>query len=494
MNRFRSAICYRNVVFASVVVIGSVSIVVADDAADGTGGFRTWNDRSGFFTIEANLQGIGRGDDGATLKLRKTDGRVIEVPYKLFSDADVKWAADWFREHKNDPPPPRLPMVGDRIQLQSSSRWYKGEVVAIDGLKYEFKYDNYSSSWNEWKTAEFLRWEDGTAVIPGGPADPDVVAAAEAAKTPESKPQSKPEPPAMVTPPVDTTDDDAIANVDGFPSGLSPTQTMTHLRTQIERGNLAVVWDWLPDDTKRYLTSESMREHLKVIDSVKADELGPSDFLRELAVVLKTKKSFVLASPITMLLLEDQASVDDFAKVYDPAVDAFDQAVDWLSSVDAEMRGESFEADVRARCDRMAPIVKTLFASASAEQLASFWDRIVVAEASGGGTLTLVYPTGQKKLTPLTNVDGRWMPTSMVDSLGQLPEGQRKLANEIASLSKPRREGRIDGFKAAAAFKIEKVQPIIDAFRQAAASNDQTSFDAAIQSALVALQAAGYLG
>lgn len=47
--------------------------------------------------------------------------------------------------------------AGDKAEIKWGSSWYKGEVVAVDGERYEVHYDGYGSNWDEWAGADRLR-------------------------------------------------------------------------------------------------------------------------------------------------------------------------------------------------------------------------------------------------------------------------------------------------------------------------------------------------
>ena len=51
---------------------------------------RTWTDKTGQFSIEAEFAGYASGK----VKLRKQDGSTIEIPLDALSDADQKWLED----------------------------------------------------------------------------------------------------------------------------------------------------------------------------------------------------------------------------------------------------------------------------------------------------------------------------------------------------------------------------------------------------------------
>ena len=608
-------------------LLGSQTLL-GDDGAT-----RDWHDRSGFFSLTAEIVGVNRSGNGPRIELRKADGSLVEVPYALFSDEDQQHAVAWYRDHQSnakDAATPKLPQLGDGVKIKYGSRWYKGEIVEVEGQRFRFRYHGYSATWDEWKTAEQIRWEDDSPVIPGGPSDPN--AEESAAKLPRtdivdvasdtnshsslsgdsrqgSATESTPavriavtEPAAgeaMAEPPVpgerglpmvgdrvqikwgnswwkgvieeidgerfrfdydgwDSSPDEwrtadqlrweddtpvvpggpadpgvpkpaqsvaktpqptATKSADSrvrpqpnvtsmdlshlesstetnskFPPGLSPKETLAYLQQQATRGNLQVVWDWVPDDFRDYISSQQHRDALKVLDQVSAKGLGQAHFLKELVVVLRKHPTFVQNNPVVRMLLEDQPTVDALASVYEPGTNLLHEFTQLVGSIDDEVRGDEFDAVFRRRLDRLGKHVALLLAKAPPDQLQAFWDRIVVTEEAGGGTLTLVYPTGQRKTYPLVRINGRWIPRPLAESLLAIPAAQQAKVKEIQSLSQAALEGRIQGAGMARGFKDANYISLAEKFQQAAAAKTQEEFDAAIQQALVALQVGGFLG
>ncbi|TWU32831.1 SHD1 domain-containing protein [Novipirellula artificiosorum] len=485
-----------------VLCLVSSPTLLAEDGA-----MRVWRDRSGFFSLSATIVGVERSEAGPKIKLRKSDGDVVEVPYALFSDEDQEHSVAWYREQRAKPKvatAPVLPKVGDRVKIKWGNSWWKGVIEEVDGERFRFDYDGWDSSPDEWRTADQLRWEDDTAVIPGSltdPAAPSSVSSVTNKTKPATNSSAKPVPANLAVTPQPTVTTMDLSHYEGstdtnskFPQGLSPQETLDYLQQQATRGNLQAFWDWVPDDFRDYLASQEHRDALKVLDQVSSKGLGQAHFLKELVAALRKRRAFVLNNPVVQMLLEDQPNVDAFARVYEPATDLLHEFTQLVGSIDDEIRGDGFDAAFRHRCDRVGTHVATLLALAPAEQLQSFWDRFVITEEAEGGTLTLVYPTGQRKTFPLVRINGRWMPRPLAESLLTIPTAQRAKAKEVQSLSKAALEGRIVGTSMARGFKDASYMSLAERFQEAAAAENQKEFDAAIQRALVALQASGVLG
>lgn len=373
--------------------------------------------------------------------------------------------------------------------------------MEVDGERFRFNYDGWDSSPDEWKTAEQLRWEDDTAVIPGGPADAGVQAkpAQSVAKRPSATLEnSSPGSPASIAeskPAMDLSHlESSTETTSAFPVDLTPEQTLEYLRKETTQGNLQVFWDWMPDNFREYVTSQEQRENLQLIDQVNPKGLGADHFLKELVVVLQERKDFVLNNPVILAVLEDQETVDAFARIYEPAISLLDEFTQLIGNIDGELRGNDFDAAFRRRCDRIGKHVATLLQATPADQLQAFWDRIVVTPQGDGGTLTMVYPTGERRVFPLVRINGRWLPRPLVESLLAIPNAQRDKAREIKSLSKTRLEGRIMGAGMARGMKDGNYMSLAEKLQATADAKTQAEFDAGIQQVLVALQLGGFLG
>lgn len=558
---------------------------------------RSWHDRSGFFSIEAEIIGVARNGNSPKIQLKKSDGSTIEVPYALFSDDDQSFAVSWYRQQQAQPKrpsSPKLPRVDDRVKIKSGSRWYKGKIVEMDGERFKFSYDGYSSNWDEWRRADQIRWEDDSPVIPGGPADanadenktasspsvkvakvehnsptspakklvpgkrglpkvgdrvkikwgnswwkgvieevdgerfrfdydgwdsyPDEWRTADqlrweddtavipgSAAEPSQQPKPTPAPsvakrvaptvPKPTKPTIDLSPYEQSTDTNStFPAGLSPKETLAYLRQQTTEGNLQAFWNWVPDDFRGYITSQEHRDALKVLDRINGQGLGPAHFLKELVIVLRKQRSFVLKNPVVRLMLEDQATINALDRVYEPAVGLLDEFTQLIANIDGEVRGNNFDQSFRGRCDRMGQLIVTLLAAAPPDEIDAFWNRIVVTEQAGGGTLTLVYPDGQRKSYPLVRINGRWIPRPLAESLLLLPKSHQEKVAEIESLSKAALEGRLMGAGMAQGVKDGSYMSMAEQFQAAAAAKTQAEFDAAIQQALIALQVGGMLG
>ena len=53
--------------------------------------------------------------------------------------------------------------VGDKIEVQYNSTWYKAVVLEAKDDSYKIRYDGYSSSWDEWVKPERMRRPGETA-------------------------------------------------------------------------------------------------------------------------------------------------------------------------------------------------------------------------------------------------------------------------------------------------------------------------------------------
>ncbi len=46
---------------------------------------------------------------------------------------------------------------GDKIQVSSSSVWYKATILEVSGSKYKIHYDGWADSWDEWVTTDRMK-------------------------------------------------------------------------------------------------------------------------------------------------------------------------------------------------------------------------------------------------------------------------------------------------------------------------------------------------
>ena len=395
----------------------------------------------------------------------------------------------------------KAPGVGDRVQIKWGSSWWKGEIVERDGKRFRFRYDGYGETSDEWKTIEHLRWEDGTPVIKGGPADPETAKlAASEMKAEKAAIDSKQPTPTIVidqsllAPAKVAWDESDVSTTSDFPKGMSPEETLEYLKTQAMVGNLQAFWNWIPDEVRTYVTSDEQRANLVILDEVNVRGLGPGHFLVELVAVMKTKKEFVLKSPITRLLLEDQSSIEMFAEIYEPSVAFFNSVTQLIANVDDEIRTAGFDSKIRDHCDQIGLHLSELLRSAPESVLEEFWNRFRVDSGPNGNFLTLVYPTGESKRMSLTRVNGRWIPKPLAESLLSIPDAQRKKVKEIRTLSQSRKDGRAMGAGMAQGIKDANYMSLAEKLRAAASAKTQAEFDAAMQNVLIALQTGGWLG
>lgn len=59
--------------------------------------------------------------------------------------------------------------VGDAVSIQWSASWWPGQVLAVDGERYQVRYDGYDASWDEWVTAARLRPPEAPPAPPATP-------------------------------------------------------------------------------------------------------------------------------------------------------------------------------------------------------------------------------------------------------------------------------------------------------------------------------------
>ena len=74
-----------------VLCVGAVALYAQapaseSDARSGSGGLRTWTDASGTRKVEASLVDSADG----TVRLKKPDGKVVEIPLEKLSAADQR--------------------------------------------------------------------------------------------------------------------------------------------------------------------------------------------------------------------------------------------------------------------------------------------------------------------------------------------------------------------------------------------------------------------
>ena len=71
----------------STASAGSSSVTAGSTTGSVSDGYRVWNDQTGKHSVEALLL----SSDADKVRLKKRDGKVIEIPIKTLCDADVKY-------------------------------------------------------------------------------------------------------------------------------------------------------------------------------------------------------------------------------------------------------------------------------------------------------------------------------------------------------------------------------------------------------------------
>ena len=402
-------------------------------------GYRTWFEKTGVFSVEAQIVGVTKTASGPLIQLQTKQGKSVEVPYSYLSDADQKFSVEWFKQSQTAPQSLtiKLPAIDDNVKVLWGSSWFKGRIVAIEESKFKFRYDGYDAAWDEWKKAEELRWDDDRPVVPGGLADPVV------AKIPPKQPPmpstevtgGMPEPapsnvPAIV---IDTTPKETTST---FPKGLSAQETLQYLRAQSEQGNLMEFWEWLPDNVRSHFTSQQHRDNLALLDRLKVeDEVGFDKVLASANQVLDAQETFLLGSELLQSWVSPQ-NRESIKLAYKPARSLFAEATEWFGSIATEIRRPDFEQSLRKRSARVGPLLKKLFATIGPEASEEFWSRFTVKEdGPNSGSLTIESLSGEKVVYLLTKIDGRWIPRDLAGTAQKLIDSQKSKVAEIKKLS-----------------------------------------------------------
>lgn len=464
----------------------------ADDT-ESINSFRIWHDKTEIFSVEAQMLGVEKTDEGPVIKLRTRKGKNVSVPYGHLSEADQKFSVEWYKLNENNSiNVDSLPAVGDKVKVFWGSRWYPGSIVEIDAEKFKFSYDGYSSSWDEWKTAEQLRWSDDRPVIPGGPSDP---ASEKTTSVPKQPPMESTAASAAATKdiPAITIDNRPIETTSTFPKGLSAVETLEYLKSQTQQGNLQVYWDWLPDHVRAHFVSQEHRDHLAVLDQVNAKGVGLNKAYNSALRVFEKQENFLLQSQLLRVVLSegDLKLIED---IYEPMTGLMKEGFNWLENIDSEIRSPRFESTLRQRSERLGRHVAALFDVLPQADIDQFWKRITVnPSGGGGGSLVMTYPDGSRKVFALTQVDGRWMPKSLVETAELIIEKQRAEVAEIKELSRAQIEGRAQGAQLAQGIQDGFYLSLSEQLDVLANSKTQGEFDETLQKLLVIIQLGGNL-
>jgi hypothetical protein len=86
--------------------------------------------------------------------------------------------------------------VDDAVSIQWRGDWYPGKILAVDGNRFQIRYDGYGAFWDEWVTAERLRRPGATPAIPTPAAPAPPPAAPPPAQSPAQPATAPPAPPA----------------------------------------------------------------------------------------------------------------------------------------------------------------------------------------------------------------------------------------------------------------------------------------------------------
>ncbi|MCC9600410.1 DUF4261 domain-containing protein [Stieleria sp. JC731] len=128
---------------------------------------RQWHDASGDVLDSGDIFAVEKERDQTVVRVRMPDGTESSIAYKQLSSEDQTFAKQWYVEQRDaifQPVIAKLPEVGDKVRVKWSSRWYDGTIKEIEGERYRFRYDGWGKQWDEWKTADRLRWPDDTPV------------------------------------------------------------------------------------------------------------------------------------------------------------------------------------------------------------------------------------------------------------------------------------------------------------------------------------------
>ncbi|WP_161604246.1 DUF4261 domain-containing protein [Roseiconus nitratireducens] len=131
---------------------------------------RFWRNRNGAVLHRAEIIAVKRVDDITLVRLLEARGEFVEVPYLELSNEDQEYAKRWYKDQAAKDATAgsedaTMPEVGDKVRVKWGSRWWDGEIIEIDGDRFKFSYEGWSSQWDEWKKADQLRWPDDTPVV-----------------------------------------------------------------------------------------------------------------------------------------------------------------------------------------------------------------------------------------------------------------------------------------------------------------------------------------
>jgi len=124
--------------------------------------------------VEVDKAGINAWEKGTIMPFLKND-RQDGKTYRVRLDASTgvylegvfvpvdrirKQSAEAQKKYEQEQNTNRqLYQKGSRVEVFSSNKWYKGEIIAADGDRYRVHYDGYTETWDEWVEASRLRKE-----------------------------------------------------------------------------------------------------------------------------------------------------------------------------------------------------------------------------------------------------------------------------------------------------------------------------------------------
>ncbi|PHQ31858.1 DUF4261 domain-containing protein [Rhodopirellula bahusiensis] len=140
---------------------------VNEQAKDVWTDVRVWRDLAGEIILDAEIVGVVRSDGKTMIQLTKEDGEPDSIPYESVSKDDQAFAKQWYQREQDRPTGEdgaKLPIVNDRVKVKWGNKWWKSRVKEVDDTRYKVTYVGWGDSWDEWKTADQLRWPDDSPV------------------------------------------------------------------------------------------------------------------------------------------------------------------------------------------------------------------------------------------------------------------------------------------------------------------------------------------
>ncbi len=258
-----------------------------------------------------------------------------------------------------------------------------------------------------------------------------------------------------------------------IPANLDPKQFLDFLIQQAKEERAIVLWDAMPVKYQNDVNRVVKLAAEKVDPSMVKPVLNISG---DLIKVLRTKKNFVLNSPMIKKVLKDERLANT---LYDPAVDLVEAylPIDFLDP--QQLKKGDLRPILEKYLNRVIQKAKALEAAVPKESQAyamvksANWEsfRYEIESASNdSATLVIKRDDSPEQRLELVRVEGRWLPKAMVadwdKNIGQAIQALEKLTPQAMAQAKQSMQ-----------MPIMMVGGAINGFLQA---NDQASFDQAV--------------